>query len=114
MSNPSDRFKAGFAALDVADEAVRELHEGCCEPLRSPRMEQLATTIDQARSRLAGLEDDPVEARAIIDVLADAGSQLGHLQVACCAPARMPLYTSTLGELFKVQRLLTGAFRLDH
>lgn len=77
-------------------------------------MEQLAGTLDQVRSRLGMLEDDPVEARSIIDVLVDAGSQLGHLQVACCAPGRMPLYSSTLGELFKVQRLLTGAFQLDH
>ena len=115
MSVPSsERFSDGFAALDVADEAVRELHEGCCQPLRSPRMEQLAATIDHARSRLSGLTDDPVEARAIIDVLSDAGGQLGNLQVECCAPARMPLYASTLGELSKVQRLLTRAFSLEH
>ena len=115
MQSPSpDRFAAGLAALDLADEAVRELGEGCCQPSRSPRMEQLAATIDRARSRLAGLTDDPVEARAIVDVLSDAGGQLGNLQVECCAPARMSLYASTLGELSEVQRLLTRAFRLEH
>lgn len=77
-------------------------------------MERLAGTIGNARTRLAELGNDPVEARAIIDVLADAGGQLGHLQVACCAPARMPLYASTLVELSKVQRLLTGMFDLEH
>lgn len=113
-TSSNDRFTAGFEALDIADKAVQELHEGCCQPLRSPRMEHLAGTLEQVRSRLDALEDDPTEARAIIDVLSEAGGQLGNLQVECCAPARMPLYASTLVELTKVQRLLTQTFRLNH
>lgn len=77
-------------------------------------MEQLAGTLDRARSRLADLGDDPAEARAIIDVLSEAGGQLGNLQVECCAPARMPLYASTLTELSKIQRMLTRTFELEH
>lgn len=109
-----DRFASGFDALDVADATVRELHEGCCQPLRSPRMERLAATIAEVRVRLNELADDQVQARSIVDVLADAGGQLGNLQVECCASERMPLYATTLTELFKVQRLLTRTFQLDH
>lgn len=113
MTN-SERFAAGFAALDIADQNVQELHEGCCQPLRSPRMEQLAGTLAEARSRLAGVDDDPTTAVGVIDVLVDAGGQLGHLQVECCAPGRMALYASTLTELSKVQRLLKRTFELEH
>ncbi|MFP5331825.1 MAG: hypothetical protein ACLGHX_05665 [Acidimicrobiia bacterium] len=109
-----ERFGRGFEALDAADAAVRELHEGCCQPLRSPRMERLAATIADVRTRLTELGDDPADARAVVEVLSDAGGQLGTLQVECCAPGRMPLYTSTLTELFKVQRLVTGTFDLEH
>lgn len=112
---PSEnRFAPGLEALATAAETVRELHEGCCQPLRSPRMEQLTATITEIRVRLSELKDDPVEARAIVDVLVDAGGQLGTLQVECCAPGRMALYASTLTELSKVQRLLKRSFELEH
>ena len=48
----SERLAEVFPFLDAADEAVRELHENCCQPLRSPRMEMLAETITAARQRL--------------------------------------------------------------
>lgn len=41
-----------------------------------------------------------------IRVLQDAGGQIGWLQVACCTRARMRLYTQTLENLSRVQRLL--------
>lgn len=110
---PDDRFADAQSALDAADEAVRELHEGCCQPLRSPRMEALAETLASARRRLDEA-DDPVSAEAVITVLEDAGGQLGFLQVACCTPARTRLYTETLENLARVQRLLTREHGLDH
>jgi hypothetical protein len=108
-----DRFAAAYASLDAADEAVRELHEGCCQPLRSPRMVALADTLTTARRRLDDATD-PESAEAVIAVLEDAGGQLGFLQVACCAPDRTRLYSETLDHLAKVQRILTRTFRLAH
>lgn len=108
------RFAPAFDALAAADEAVRELHEGCCQPLRSPRMEHLARTIDAARDRLGQIGDDPKIALQVVDILHDAGAQLGYLQVACCAPARMKLYATTLESLSKTQRLIKRTFDLEH
>lgn len=45
------RFAPAFDSLDGASDAVRELHEGCCQLTRRPRSEHLAKTIDAARSR---------------------------------------------------------------
>ncbi len=39
------RFAAGVAELGKAEDVVRELHAGCCQPLRSPRMEALSDTL---------------------------------------------------------------------
>ena len=104
---------AAYPHLDAADDAVRELHEDCCQPLHSPRMEALATTISTARDRLDAATD-PESAEAVISVLEDAGGQLGFLQVACCTPARTRLYAETLENLSRVQRILTREFGLDH
>lgn len=101
-------------ALEAAEDAVRELHEGCCQPLRSPRMEHLARTIGSARDRLGQMRDDPEIALQVVGILQDAGAQLGYLQVACCAPDRMKLYSTTLESLSKTQRLITRTFGLDH
>lgn len=109
----SERLAEAYPFLDAADEAVRELHEECCQPLRSPRMERLAKTITAARQRLDEASDGK-SAEAVISVLEDAGGQLGFLQVACCTPARTRLYAETLQNLSRVQRLLTREFDLDH
>jgi hypothetical protein len=109
-----DGLDTAFTALDAADAAVAELHEGCCQPLRSPRIEALAATLARARAGLAAIGEDGQHAIGVIDVLEDAGAQLGHLQVACCTPARMKLYADTLASLSRVQRSLTREFDLDH
>jgi hypothetical protein len=108
------QFAAGLAQLAQAEEVVRELHEGCCQPLRSPRMEALSLTIRSARQALAELDGDERAASAVIDLLEDAGAQLGHLQVACCTPARTTLYTRALECLGTTQRLIKRTFDLDH
>jgi hypothetical protein len=109
-----DGLAAAFVALDAADSAVVELHEGCCQPLRSPRIEALAATLARARAALGAIDGDGRRAIRVIDVLEDAGAQLGHLQVACCTPARMKLYSDTLASLSRVQRTLTREFDLEH
>jgi citrate lyase beta subunit len=108
------RFSEGLAELQHASAAVRTLHEGCCQPLRSPRMEALSATLDHARAALDGLDDDPADALRVIEQLEDAGAQLGYLQVACCAPSRIPLYTSALESLGKTQRHIKRVLQLEH
>lgn len=102
------------AELDKALGAARDLHAGCCQPLRSPRMERLQTTLTSARDRVAELGQSPDAARSVIARIEDAGAQLGSLQVACCAPARIPLYAAALESLGRAQRLITRAYDLEH
>ncbi len=90
-------------ALDDADAAVERLHAACCEPGRSPSMEKLAATLSAARERLATVATARSEADALMLTLEEAGSQLGRLQVGCCAPARLPLYARVLEDLTQVQ-----------
>lgn len=107
------RCSPAYDALDAAEEADRELHEGCCQPLRSPRLEHLARTIDAARDRLGEIGDDPKVALQVVDILHDAGAKLGYLQVDCWAPTRMKLYATTLESLSKTQRFITRTFDLE-
>lgn len=113
VSDPH-RFSEGLAALRHASATVRTLHEGCCQPLRSPRMETLSATLDQATAALEGLDTNPGDALKAIERLEDAGAQLGYLQVACCAPSRIPLYTSALENLGKTQRDIKRVLQLEH
>ena len=112
MSEQS-RFATGLAELQRAQEIAEELHAGCCQPLRSPRMEKLSDTLERAHSELAQLHDEPA-APSLVLLLEDAGAQLGSLQVACCSPARNKLYTEALEHLSKTQRLIKRTFDLEH
>ncbi len=105
-------FSRAHAALSDAYEALDELEAGCCVPNRSPRMAALRATLDEAGNRLDDVSGET--GRTVIDTLEDAGARIGSLQVACCAPARLPLYTRMLGDLTTVQRSITGAFDLEH
>lgn len=110
----SHRFASGLVELEQAEEVVRELHAGCCQPLRSPRMEALSDTLRRARRALGELDGDTDAASEVIAILEEAGAQLGFLQVACCSPARIGLYTNALDRLGKTQRLITRTLGLDH
>lgn len=110
----SDRFAPGLAELERAGEVVDELHAACCEPLRSPRMEALSATLRTAHAALSELDGDTDAAGRVVALLEDAGSQLGYLQVACCAPARIKLYTEALERLGKTQRLVKRTLDFDH
>ena len=112
--NVDNRFAQAFASLDIAEEAVKELHENCCQPLKSPRMETLTSTLTAVRAQLTDAAHDAEVAGEVVAILQDAGAQLGHLQVDCCAPARMKLYATTLENLSKIQRLLKRTFDLEH
>lgn len=108
------RFAYALAELTRAEQVVDELHAGCCDPLRSPRMETLASTIQGASKAVLDLDDDVEEADRVVVMLEDAGAQLGHLQVACCTPARTKLYTEALERLARSQRLVKRALDMDH
>lgn len=81
---------------------VERLHGTCCEPDRSPRMERLAETLRTLRNSLA--DGGPVD--ETMSTLADAGAQVGWLQVACCSEKRMPLYEEVQQHLARVYREL--------
>lgn len=100
-------------ALNKCDSALQKLDASCCEPGRSPRMASLAETLDSARLSLSHIVDDD-SARLTIDLLENTGSQIGHLQIGCCALDRMPLYAEMLVELTKAQRAVTRTRDLGH
>lgn len=102
------------ADLERAEEIASELHAGCCQPLRSPRMEKLAETVRQAHEEMAKLSEGPDSPSRVVALLEDAGGQLGFLQVACCSPARLELYAEALLKLGTVQRVVTRAHDLEH
>src|SRR3989304_5780244 len=98
MSPPSPHAVAD-AALADSIAVVERLHATCCEPGRSPRMEQLKETLAMARATLNRGDDATA-------VLAAAGAQVGWLEVACCAEKRLPLYTEILTNLATAYRAL--------
>lgn len=110
----NDPLASGLDELERAQEVVDELHAGCCQPLRSPRMETLSATLQTARAALGELDGDPATGSRVVALLEDAGAQLGYLQVACCTPARTKLYTEALERLGKTQRLIKRTFDLEH
>lgn len=88
------------AALDEAERILVRLEATCCLPERSPRMVALRETIGRVRE---------AEAPAAALLLEDAGAQVGSLQVACCAPKRLPLYTELLARFTTARMGLDGA-----
>jgi hypothetical protein len=99
-------------ALRDAHEALDVLEAGCCVPTRSPRMADLRETLNRAEAELEAAQHET--GPAVIATLEHAGAQIGSLQVACCAPARLPLYTRILADLTTAQRTVTAGFDLDH
>ncbi len=104
-----DLLQPAFEALDGCDAALAELEKRCCRPERSPRMKALADTLAEVRAGLEGVGDDHGAPDAALAHMEDAGSQIGWLQVGCCAPSRLPLYHTLLEGLTTAQRSLTKA-----
>lgn len=90
-------------ALDTCDTAIAKLHKMCCEPDRSPRLQAVADALIGVRSAVAQADLDHSVIDPTILALQDLGSQIGHLQVVCCAPARMPHYARLLEGFTKIQ-----------
>jgi hypothetical protein len=100
------------AAFDVAVEALEKLDVGCCEPGRSPRIAALSVAFSKARHEVKSLSEDT--ANKVLSDLEDIGAQIGALQVGCCAPARMPLYSTMLEQLVNVQRTINRSLDRGH
>lgn len=112
-TNPLDK---AYKALDDCEVALEELASKCCRPERSPRMKALGETIAAARVGVddvaGGHDHDALE--STIAQLEDAGSQIGWLQVGCCAPSRLPLYHTLLEGLTTTERSIKKAAGAGH
>ncbi len=105
-------IQPAFEALDACNGALGILDANCCDPGRSPRIAELGQTLTEARVKLRAVTIDPVTAGpAAFEVLEEAGSQVGRLQIGCCAPDRMPLYAEILENLTQAQLTLSKVMR---
>jgi S-methylmethionine-dependent homocysteine/selenocysteine methylase len=77
-------------------------------------METLAETLTSAREGIPKMDGDEDAADAVIGILEDAGSQLGYLQVNCCAPGRMKFYVTTLENLNRAQAAINKSVARGH
>ena len=100
--------------MERARAALDELDSRCCEPGRSPRMADLARTLDNIDSAIERTVTESADAEAIIAELEAAGAQIGSLQVGCCAPDRLPLYAEILQQLTEVQLAINRSLGRGH
>ena len=77
-------------------------------------MVRLGATIGEARSLIEVLAGPSADSSAAIHRLEEAGSQIGRLQVTCCAPNRLPLYASILEGLTGAQLAVNRALGTGH
>ena len=77
-------------------------------------MKLLADTLAEARGGLEAAAGDPSSAATAFRQLEAVGSQVGALQVGCCAPDRLPLYAGMLQDLTEAQLSLNRALGTGH
>lgn len=99
-------------ALAQCRALVERLHKMCCEPDRSPRMAAIESALTVIDTDVA-TGDSGSLARSL-ERLEEVGAAIGHLQVACCAPARMPLYGEALAQLNTIHLDVTAELGLAH
>lgn len=110
----TEKLKPAYEALDGCDAALSELESLCCRPERGPRMKALAETLAKTRAGLDTASEDHNGTDETLAHIEDAGSQIGWLQVGCCAPKRLPLYHTLLEGLTVTQRTLKRATKSGH
>lgn len=106
---PTDQARTELAECA---KVVARLHKMCCDPERSPRL----TAIEESLSAI-GLDIDdarPAALQRAINGLEDVGSRVGSLQVACCAPPRMPLYAAALRHLNVARNEIAAELGVGH
>ena len=99
--------------LEECEQLVGRLHKMCCEPGRSPRMDAIISDLDAARAQIASIRSID-DAGVVIGMLENIGGQIGHLQVACCTEARMPLYADALANLTATQINIASSVGQGH
>ncbi len=109
-----DPIDAARAGLTECEAIVDRLHKMCCAPRRSPSIIAIKESIASARHDLEGHAPDADAVDSSIATVTDIGSEIGRLQVGCCAPARMPLYADALTHLTTVQRSLKRSIGRGH
>lgn len=114
MTTETTPFQDAGEFLTKCADAMDELEARCCAPRRSPQMERLRRTLAQVDAHLALAHDSQEASAATVEAIAEAGEQLGRLQVTCCAPGRMPLYEGILNHLMQVQRIVKRHAKLAH
>jgi hypothetical protein len=114
MTTETTPYQDAGDLLEQCDVAMDELESKCCAPRRSPQMEELRRTLAQIEARLARAHESLDASEVAVEALAEAGEQLGRLQVTCCAPGRMPLYEGMLTNLMQVQRIVKRHAKLAH
>ncbi len=72
-------------------------------------MEALQESMRRVRAGLDSFEAEAATRDAMLQELVDAGGEIGRLQIECCAPGRMPLYSELLAGLSRTQRMITAA-----
>ena len=110
----NDALVAAHAAVDACDLMATKLDKQCCDPGRSPQMNRLAETLRLIRSSLGEIVDNPFSADAAIRQIENAGAQIGRLQVSCCTPTRMKLYSGILKELTTAHLAITAGTGTGH
>ena len=103
MGEITDPLTAADASLADCELAIAKLHKLCCEPERSPRLAALADAIADLRADVRAVAADAGLIEHAISRLEDLGADVGRLQVACCAPSRMPLYGRLLNAFSSTQ-----------
>jgi len=109
-----DPIDSARAALTECEAIVDRLHKMCCAPRRSPSIIAIKESIASARHDLEGHAPDADAVDSSIATVTDIGSEIGRLQIGCCAPARMPLYADALTHLMTVQRSLKRSIGRGH
>lgn len=103
-----------LAALDGCEAAAAKLHKMCCEPDRSPRLGSISDRLLEVRTAVVAASSDHEVIGPTLDMLEQIGGDVGQLQVACCAPVRMPHYARLLSGLSSVQVSLNRMRGLGH
>jgi hypothetical protein len=76
-------------------------------------MASIESGLAEARTRLSDRPADGTLEEVLL-LLTAIGSQVGGLQVECCAPARMPLYAETLENLTTTQWSINKHLGREH
>ena len=98
------------AALNECHTLLEEISSTCCQPQRSPTLNQISKYIQYAIAKLEDIKAITDSFNIYIEQIETCGSWVGKLHVSCCTPTREPMYQKILKHLnlahSKLQQLL--------